>query len=231
MERWRAQLNITGEHSAEENQEGLPQGEDGAEGPVADEYAYLPENAAKQQGDTQALAAATEDQAQEAQAVQPLDGDAAMEEADEVYPTAEPEEQLLPPGERVSADQTLKPSKQAGVQSTMNLEPQTEPAELGDTAAEQDVEMSDPHLGIDQDVTGLLNDVTLQDSSPSHELEGWTSPRPQISRQEPLLSMQAFLALAHRLCTMCELFEQETTDQVVLCEVIRFAPDLAIPST
>ena len=202
MERWRAQLNITGEHSAEENQEGLPQGEDGAEDTVADEYAYLPENAVKQQGDTQALAAATEDQAQEAQAVQPPDGDAVMEEADEVYPTTEPEEQLLPPGERVSADQTLKPSKQAGVQSTMDLEPQTEPAELGDMPTEQDVEMSDPHQGIDQDVTGLLNDVTLQDSPSNHEPEGWNpppSPRPQFPPQEPLLLRKYFPAPVQRL--------------------------------
>ena len=132
VERWQERLNVSGEHKDEEDDEAAPSGladEDKDKERIVDEYAYLPETAAQKQGDTQALGAATEDQARQSEAVQPPQNtDDETENAGDPYQVdnpADPDHHPVQEGDVTQTEQTLRSDRQAGTQSIMDLDPAT----------------------------------------------------------------------------------------------------------
>ena len=81
MERWRAQLNVTTEQEEAAEEGAAPEGGEGEPEVAAAEYEYLAEGEGAQQGDTQAMAPATEDQAAAANLPDPDAGVGAEETA------------------------------------------------------------------------------------------------------------------------------------------------------
>lgn len=125
MERWKAQLNIQGEHQQEEaeHDEGAPVPENDDESPEAVEYAFLEEGASRKEGDTQGMAPATEEQAQKTEAAQEAhhkEGD-----GDDVTPMDAEDQQRPESVEPLHHQQVLK-GGEAGPQNVMDLEPATE---------------------------------------------------------------------------------------------------------
>ena len=151
-------MNVSGEHKEEEDDEAAPSGSpDEDQERVADEYAYLPETAAQKQGDTQALGAATEDQAQQSEAVQPpQNADDEIENAEDPYQVDNPQDPPVQEGDVTQTEQTLRSDRQAGTQSIMDLDPSTE-------AADEKLDNEEDQNGVAETDTNMVaEDSTIE---------------------------------------------------------------------
>lgn len=103
VERWRSKLNVTGLTEDAQRDDQAGDADEGAEPPVADEYAFLGDEDLQRSGDAQTLAPATQEQATAAEAV-----DATGDELDEPTPAVERDTEVRDAEEQVLPDQSLR---------------------------------------------------------------------------------------------------------------------------
>lgn len=166
-------------------EDGAAPGEPVAEEPeapaAADEYGFVPEGEARQQGETQTIAAATEEQAASAELP---DLDAAMD-TDQPTAAAEEETAAAEARERLVADAALRPGADQGP-SQLQIEEQAAAEEKNpDAGLEEDrAEAEGTEFAGDREdsyMAALLQkQASLQDMADSDEEDGVSQPQPLL---------------------------------------------------
>lgn len=152
MEHWKAHLNVTGDNQQEDNEPQTAADEQMQDDQEIDgeEYAYLQESNTRREGDTQTLAPATEQQAQNAETAQIPKEDNA--EGDETVPMEIDDDNNAMEAEMLQPEQLLKSHGQTGARNTMDIDQiesieedrellgtESKVVEIQDDSAEQDV--------------------------------------------------------------------------------------------